>query len=67
MIQIETVGLFVATWGWIATLTYKVGKMNGDIKDKVDLMFAKMFKDSNNGEITELKKSVRELEKKINN
>jgi len=61
------VGLFIGTWTWVATLTYKVGKINGDIKDKVDLMFAKMFKDTDNGEIEELRNKIAELEENINN
>jgi len=64
-IDIGVVGLFVGTWTWIATLTYKVGRINGDIKDKVDLMFAKMFKDTDNGEIDELHKKIKELELQI--
>ena len=66
-IDIGVVGLFIGTWTWIATLTYKVGKINGDIKDKVDLMFAKMFKDTNNGEIAELRNSIIKLENVIKN
>jgi len=64
------IGLFIGTWAWIATLTYKVGRLNGDIgsmKDKVDLIFAKMFKDTDNGEIDRLKSSVTELEQIIKN
>jgi len=66
-IDIGVVGLFIGTWTWVATLTYKVGKINGDIKDKVDLMFAKMFKDTDNGEIEELRNKIAELEENINN
>jgi len=61
-IDIGVVGLFIGTWTWIATLTYKVGRIHGDIKDKVDLMFAKMFKDTDNGEIEELRNKINELE-----
>jgi len=67
-ISVGMIGLFIGTWTWIATLTYKVGKANGDIstmKEKVDLIFAKMFKNTNNGEIAELRNSVMELEKII--
>ena len=61
------IGLFIGTWTWIATLTYKVGRINGDIKDKVDLMFAKMFKDTDNGEIEELRNKIIEARKRLTN
>ena len=63
-LTIGIIGGFITTWGWIAALTLKVGEMLS-MRDKVNLMFAKMFDGVDNDEIHSLKSKLRELEKSM--
>jgi len=60
-IEVGIIGSFIATWGWLAVLSYRMGA----VKEKIDLVFAKIFDGIPEEEIENLKRRLNNIEKKV--